>query len=349
MGSEEQTTREGWRGMRRAKREVTDPGELRAIVERARVLRVGFVDDEGMAIVPMNFGVEWVPRGEGAAEVSAAGGGAEAQADAEDDGAEARAGGAADGGVLPTFWLHSADEGRKADAWATSPQVALELDVEGGVIGGDFSCAYSFAYASVMAWGRVRPVTDAAEKLRGLEALMAHMAPEAPVHFSEEAVARVSVWRVDVERLTGKRREGMPLSPAAAPVGEGPAGAVHAGPQALSSAPDGSSAEKRARGKKGKHEKHGKKAERHAQHEKHEKYAGHGEPEKRAKHADKHEDGHGKKHGKKAEAKALEERIQQELAGERCPGCGHHCKLVSPRCGKGRKIRGKRLAKAGLA
>lgn len=76
-----------------------------------------------------------------------------------------------------------------------------------GVIGGDYSCAYSYAYESVMASGRAMRVADPAQKVRGLKAIMAHMAPGAPVEFKPEAVARVDVWRVDVEHLTGKRRE----------------------------------------------------------------------------------------------------------------------------------------------
>ena len=35
---------------------------------------------------------------------------------------------------------------------------------------------------------------------------MAHLAPDAPVTFSPEAVNRVAVWRVDVGHFTGKHR-----------------------------------------------------------------------------------------------------------------------------------------------
>lgn len=162
--------------MRRAGREVHELDELAGIVGRAQVLHVsGVDDDEGPFIVPMSFGFE--VEGERAED------------------------------ARWTFWLHSASEGRKVDAWRTDPAVALELDVPAGVIEGDFSCAYSYAYESVMACGRVSEVSDPAEKVRGLRAIMTNMAPGAPVRFTEAAVERVSVWRVDVERLTGKRRE----------------------------------------------------------------------------------------------------------------------------------------------
>lgn len=161
------------RGMRLAKRELREEDELRAVLERARVVRVGSRDGEGLFIVPMNFGFDWVA-----------------------------------GAAAPTLWLHSAREGRKADAWKADPQVAFELDAELGLITGDFSCAYSLAYESIMGQGRVVPVQDADEARHGLEQLMAHMAPGAQAHFSEEALARTAVWRLDVERMSGKRREG---------------------------------------------------------------------------------------------------------------------------------------------
>ena len=63
-----------------------------------------------------------------------------------------------------TFWLHCASEGRKTDAWAADPRVALELDVPAGVVSGDYSCAYSYAYESIMASGVATRATDADQK-----------------------------------------------------------------------------------------------------------------------------------------------------------------------------------------
>lgn len=167
--------------MRLAKRAVTDADELRGIVEACRTVRIGAADGEGIFIVPMSFGYEW------------------------DAGA---------GAPRLTLWLHSAGEGRKAAAFGTrgteGVTVAVEMDCEDGVITGGYSCSYSFAYRSIMGSGTVRPVSEPAEKLRGLSLIMDHMAPGAPASFSDEAVERVSVWRVDVEELTGKRRAPKP-------------------------------------------------------------------------------------------------------------------------------------------
>lgn len=164
--------------MRLAKREVTDPEALRQIVDACRTVRIAAVDDEGIFIVPMSFGYEW-----------------------ED----------VDGGpVRLTLWLHSAGEGRKAEAFRTfarkGSHVAIEMDLEDGVIRGDYSCAWSFAYRSVMGTGAITEVADEVDKQHGLDQIMAHLAPGERVAYAPEALERVSVWRVDVASFTGKQR-----------------------------------------------------------------------------------------------------------------------------------------------
>ena len=312
------------RAMRRANREVTDPADLAGIIGRAHVLHVGFSDAEGLAVVPMNYGFEW-----------------------------------AEGQGLPTFWLHSAGEGRKADAWASSPEVALELYVEGGVITGDYSCAYSYAYESVMAWGRIRPITDAAEKLRGLTQVMAHMAPGAPVTFSDEVVARVAVWRIDVERISGKRREAKaPKVPgAAATAAEGEVTSVASTVPTTIPSPTPADGEPKPKtnpkkGKKDKRDKHDDKHEKPKKDKAKKKgrkdmgLFGAIEARLTGKKADSADEELKRK--KKADRKALEKATEEILKGQRCDGCGHHCKLIDPRCSKGKKLRAKRLAKAGI-
>ena len=49
----------GHRPMRRQKREVTSPEELRRILEKCQILRIGAMDEEGMFVVPVNYGFEW--------------------------------------------------------------------------------------------------------------------------------------------------------------------------------------------------------------------------------------------------------------------------------------------------
>lgn len=159
--------------MRRAKRQVTDTEQLRAIVDACKTVRIGAVDECGMFIVPMSFGYEWEN---------------------------------VDGALKLALWLHSAVEGRKARVFGDGAHVAIEMDIEDGVITGDYSCSYSFAYRSIMGQGSVHPVEGVDAKLKGLGFIMEHMAPGSEIEFTDEAVARVAVWRIDVDEFTGKQR-----------------------------------------------------------------------------------------------------------------------------------------------
>ena len=161
------------REMRLKKREITDPEILRKILESCEVVRIGAMDEEGMFIVPMNYGY-----------------------DVREE----------DGTLHVCLYLHGAKEGRKAAAFAADPRVAVEMDYNHEVITGDYTCAYSYAYRSIMGNGTITEVTDPEAKKKGLGKIMAHIAPEAKIAFLPEMVERVAVWRIDIDTFTGKER-----------------------------------------------------------------------------------------------------------------------------------------------
>ena len=47
------------RKMRLAKREIQEKKRLMEILEQAKVLRIGTMDQEGIYIVPVNYGYSW--------------------------------------------------------------------------------------------------------------------------------------------------------------------------------------------------------------------------------------------------------------------------------------------------
>lgn len=158
------------RKMRLYKREVTDREGLAAIIEACDTLRLGLIDEEGMFIVPVNFGYEW------------------------EEEKELR------------FYFHSASEGRKAEALDKEPTVAFEMDCGHQVICGDYSCEYSLAFSSIMGNGKARKVTTKEEKIHGLQCLMKHMEPGVEASFGDESVERVNVYCIEVTEFSGKRR-----------------------------------------------------------------------------------------------------------------------------------------------
>lgn len=161
------------RKMRLSKREVKDPQALRKIVEDCDVVRIGASDEEGMFIVPVNFGYEMTDN-EGVPELK--------------------------------LYFHSAPQGRKADAFRNSTQVAIEMDCSHQLISGSYSCAYSYAFRSIMGNGTVRCVSHGSEKLHALKLLMEHTGAAEPIVFSEDAVKRVNVYCIEVKSFTGKMR-----------------------------------------------------------------------------------------------------------------------------------------------
>ena len=159
--------------MRLYKREIKDPEILKEILETCEVVRLGTADEDGMFIVPVNYGYEFA---------------------------------VADGKPHLTLYIHGAAEGRKARAFSNSPTVALEMDCMNRIITGDYACSYSCAYRSIMGTGVIRRLETAEEKQYGLAKLMEHMAPGAETGFSPEALKRTAVYRIDVTEFTGKER-----------------------------------------------------------------------------------------------------------------------------------------------
>lgn len=161
------------RSMRLKQREVSDERGLRAIMDACATVRIAAVDEDGPFIVPMSFGYEW------------------------EDGAE-----------LPTIWLHGSGRGRKAAAFAMEGAiVAFEMDIADGLIEGPHACDYSMAYRSIMGTGRIEAVASGEDKIYGLDFIMEHTAPGAPCAYGPGIIDRTSVWRLEVEQMTGKRHE----------------------------------------------------------------------------------------------------------------------------------------------
>lgn len=154
--------------MRRKDRQVTDTSQLKAIIDNCKVCRIGMTDEEGIYIVPVNFGYEFVDE-------------------------------------KLRIYFHCAKEGRKLSAIAANPSVCVEMDCEHELVEGDIACEYGYRFASVIGSGKARIVENMEEKKHGLSVLMRHQVGKAFVF--EDAHARsVAVVRIDVDEFTGKRK-----------------------------------------------------------------------------------------------------------------------------------------------
>jgi len=104
-------------------------------------------------------------------------------------------------GVL---FLHSAKAGRKIDILQKNANVCVELETDGVLVKNEKACRFSMRYSSVVAFGRVRFIDDPDVKRHALDIIMRHYA-DGPFSYSDEALERMMILRVDIENMTGKR------------------------------------------------------------------------------------------------------------------------------------------------
>ena len=102
------------------------------------------------------------------------------------------------------LYLHCAAEGHKIDVLSVNPNVCVEFDIDQEIVPAPSACRISMKYRSVIGFGTATVVDDPEEKRRGLEAIVLQYADRCE-GMSEQAVARTTVIRVDIQEFTGKQ------------------------------------------------------------------------------------------------------------------------------------------------
>lgn len=155
--------------MRRVDREVTDVEEIAEIMSRCQVLRLALNGEEVPYLLPVNFGME-------------------------KDGL--------------TLYFHGAMEGTKYAHIARDNRVSFEMDCEHGLVldEADHSCTMN--YESVIGWGNLDELTEAAEKKHGLDCIMEHY-HAGGFPYDERVIPRTRVFKLVVRARTAKRRKKM--------------------------------------------------------------------------------------------------------------------------------------------
>ena len=155
--------------MRRSDREVTDYQQIYTIIEKAKVVHIGMIDNDHPYVVPMQYGFIFT---------------------------DSRL----------TLYVHCAKEGRKLDILKKNPCVFIELETDVAIVsGGDIPCKYGSEYASVMGDGTAVIVEDVAEKISGLRLMMKTQSGR-DFDITEQMAASVTVLRIDVPYITAKSR-----------------------------------------------------------------------------------------------------------------------------------------------
>ena len=155
-------------GMTKREFKITDEGELRRILDTAKVLRLGIAVDNEPHIIPLNYGYTL------------------------------------ENGELKLY-LHSAVQGNKLDLLRKNPNVCFELDCDHVPFEGKIACQCGLAYSAISGRGRAIRVEDGEEKMEAMSVLMKTQTGK-DFQFNERLVSIVAVIRLDVTGFSAKYR-----------------------------------------------------------------------------------------------------------------------------------------------
>ena len=154
--------------MTRREKQVSDIGEICAILDRAKVVHIGMIDGDRPYVVPMNYGYTLI-----------------------------------DGEL--TLYLHGARSGRKLDVLRANPKVFIEIDTDLVSFEGEVACKYGMSYSSIMGEGIAEIVEDAEGKKQALSVIMKTQTGK-DFEFDDKLVSVVTAIRIRVSEFSAKRR-----------------------------------------------------------------------------------------------------------------------------------------------
>ena len=155
-------------GMTKRERQITDPEQIRHILDTGKVLHLGLSVNDEPYVVPMNYGYTME-----------------------------------DGNLV--MYLHSAIRGKKLDMIRANSKVFFEIDCDRMPFEGRVPCQYGMVYSSVMGRGTAFIVEDVEEKKQAMALLMKTQTGK-DFTFEDRLVSIVAVIRIDVAEYTAKHR-----------------------------------------------------------------------------------------------------------------------------------------------
>ncbi|MCK5551562.1 MAG: pyridoxamine 5'-phosphate oxidase family protein [Deltaproteobacteria bacterium] len=103
------------------------------------------------------------------------------------------------------LYFHSAKEGRKIDMIRKNNNICFEIDIDTKLLNAEKPCKWSMQYYSVIGFGKAFLVEDLEEKRAALDIIMEHYAGKSSCEYPEESVNKVTIIKVQIESMTGKK------------------------------------------------------------------------------------------------------------------------------------------------
>ena len=147
---------------------VTDPEQIRHILDSGKVLHLGLSVNDEPYVVPMNYGYTME-----------------------------------DGKLV--IYLHSAVKGKKLEMVRANPRVCFNIDCDRMPFEGRVPCQYGMVYSSILGRGTAALVEDPEDKMEAMSILMKTQTGK-DFTFNERLVSIVTVIRIDVTEYTAKHR-----------------------------------------------------------------------------------------------------------------------------------------------
>jgi len=103
------------------------------------------------------------------------------------------------------LYFHSAKEGRKIGMIRKNNNVCFEIDIDTKLLNAEKPCKWSMKYYSLIGFGKAFLVENSEEKREGLDIIAEHYSGKSSFEYPEELVNKVTIIKVQIERMTGKK------------------------------------------------------------------------------------------------------------------------------------------------
>ena len=102
------------------------------------------------------------------------------------------------------LWVHGAPTGLKIECIRADPRVGFSAHCGFQIAVGETACDFTVRAMSVVGTGIARIVEEESEKIRGLDLIMRHYSPAAPL-YRPSSLARTCLIAIAIETIRAKR------------------------------------------------------------------------------------------------------------------------------------------------